>query len=56
MNEAFWDDMMRFKNAYEEMLHNIGIKFNLNLAEVNIILYLSKESKDTATDIVKYTG
>lgn len=56
MNEAFWDDMMRFKNAYEEMLNNIGIKFNLNLAEVNIILYLSKESKDTATDIVKYTG
>ena len=56
MNEAFWDDMMRFKNRFEEMLNDICLKFDLNLAELNILLYLSKGLNDTATDIVKYTG
>ena len=56
MNEAFWDDMMLFKNRYEQMLGDICLKYDLNLAELNIILYLSKEKNDTATDIVKYTG
>lgn len=56
MNEAFWDDMNYFKNAYDEMISQVCQKFNINPAECNIILFLSKNKDDTATDIVKYTG
>lgn len=57
MSDAFWDDMNRFKNEYESMLDDVCLRFNINPAEANIILYLSKsKDKDTATDIVKYTG
>ena len=56
MSEKFWDDLNQFKNRYQQMFDDVCQSFALNPAEANIILYLAKNKKDTATDIVKYTG
>lgn len=57
MGGMFWDNLNTFKNAYDQMLADICLKFDLARAEADIILFLSKsKNKDTATDIVRYTG
>ena len=57
MSGMFWDNLNTFKNAYERMLADICMKFDLARAEADIILFLSKsKTKDTQTDIVNYTG
>lgn len=56
MSGMFWDNLNTFKNAYEKMVSEICTKFDLCRAEADILLFLSKSKKDTATDIVAYTG